>query len=278
MVRQVTNAQQRLRAMTWMLAACMAVASGGCGSSTATRKPVERQVAAPVIAPTSDPEPAPQPEPAPPTPEAAFTPAPPVEKARPSVRIRGLTGTLNTDDVHQTMEARQRELDACIMESRRRLRLVSGKIQFSFKIDAEGAVEDVHPIESNIGHFALESCILRVLSETVFPKPDGDASARFEWGLSVEPATKRQPEPIDPATLEKVLDKHASEVREACETKKRERFTVTAYINRRGKIVSAGAMAEPADAAEKLECVLEGIKGLKMPKQKRDGKVTFVLK
>ena len=69
-----------------------------------------------------------------------------------------------------------------------------------------------------------------------------------------------------------------AEIREECETKGRERFTVTTYVNRRGRVVSAGAVAEPASALEKLECVLEGVKALRMPKQKREGKVTFVLK
>jgi len=260
-VTWVTSAQRCALAV-----GVVAVLSGACGcaSGAAVRKPAAKpKVAAPVIAPVAA---APEPAPAPP-------PAVP-----PSVRIRGLTGTLNKDDVHQTMEARQPELDACIHECRKRLRLVSGTIRFSFKVDPEGAVEDVHPTESNIGHHALESCILRVLTETVFPKPDGSASARFDWGLTVEPATARVPETLEPEVLDKVLDKHAAEIREECETKRRERFTVTTYVNRRGRVVSAGAVAEPASALEKLECVLEGVKTLRMPKQKREGKITFVLK
>jgi len=254
--------------MTRLGLAAIAVIAGACASSPTASRPVQPKIAAPVIAPVSDA--VPEPGPVPPVSPAPVVPA--------SVRIRGLTGTLNKDDVHQTMDARQNELNACIHESRRRLRLVSGTIQFSFKVNAQGAVEDVHPTETNIGHYALESCILRVLSETVFPKPDGNASARFDWGLTVEPATARAPEPIEDDVLEKVLDKNASELRETCETKRRERFTVTAYINRRGKVVSCGALAEPADAIEKLECVLEGIKDWRMPKQKRDAKVTFVLR
>jgi hypothetical protein len=194
------------------------------------------------------------------------------------VRIKGLTGTLNKDDVHQTMEARQPELDACIVESRRRIRLVSGTIKFSFKVDVEGRVEDVHPTETNIGHHPLESCILRVLTETMFPKPDGSASARFDWGLTVDPATARSPEPLPPEALDKVLDKHGDEIRQECETRRRERFTVTAYLSRKGRVITAGALPEPASAAEKVECVLEGLKKLRMPKPKREAKVTFLLR
>lgn len=237
------------------------VAVAACASDSAARKPPKPSPAAPLVAPAAPAEPA--------------APPPPVKS---SVRIKGLTGTLNKDDVHQTMEARQPELDACILESRRRIRLVSGTIKFSFKVDAEGRVEDVHPTESNIGHYPLESCVLRVLTETVFPKPDGSASARFDWGLTVEPATARSPEPIDPEVLDKVLGEHADEIREECETLRRERFTVTAYLNRKGRVITAGALAMPASATEKLECVLEGLKKLRMPKQKREAKVTFLLR
>lgn len=251
--------------------AAAAVALVACGSGSAARKPPEANVATRVIA--SD---TPEPEP---VADAVMTPVPPGKQpASRVVRVRGLTGTLNTDDVYQTMDARQPELDACIHESRRRLRLVSGAIHFSFKVDAQGAIEDVHPTESSIGHRELEACILRVLTETAFPEPDGDASARFDWALTVEPATARAPEPLEPEALDKVLDKNAGKLREECETKRRERFVVTAYINRRGKVISVGAVPLPASGAEKLECILDGIKAWKMPKGKRDAKVTFVLK
>lgn len=249
----------------WSSIAFVAVLAG-CASGSVARKPPKPELAAPVTAtpaPVSEPEPQPLP------------PPPPVTA---SVRIKGLTGTLNKDDVHQTMEARQSELDACILESRKRIRLVSGTIKFSFKVDVEGRVEDVHPTETNIGHHPLESCILRVLTETVFPKPDGSASARFDWGLTVDPATARSPEPLPPETLDKVLDKHGDEIREECETRRRERFTVTAYLSRKGRVITAGALPEPASAAEKVECVLEGLKKLRMPKPKREAKVTFLLR
>lgn len=199
-------------------------------------------------------------------------------RARSSVKIKGLTGTLNKDDVHQTMEARQPELDTCIAESRKRLRWISGAIRFAFKVDAEGVVEDVHAIESNIGHHALESCIHTVLAETIFPKPAGLATAEFDWGLTVVPAAARMPDVLEPEALDRVLHKRVPKILEHCEVRRRERFTVTAYITTRGRVVSVGAVPKPARAAEKLECVLEELASLRMPKQPRQSKVTFELR
>jgi hypothetical protein len=221
----------------------------------------------PAAAPATEPAPAPTPAPEP-TPVAATR----------TVKVKGLTGTLNTDDVNQTMEARQDALTDCIMHSRRRLRWIHGNIHFAFRVDAEGAVTDVHPTTSDIGHHVLESCILQVLAQTKFPKPAGDASAEFEWSLSVDPATPRVPDPAEPDFLEPVLKKHAQKILDECEVKRRDRFQVTAYINRRGKVISCGAVSRPTTAAEKAPCVLEALAKLKMPKRKQDAKVSFELK
>ena len=66
----------------------------------------------------------------------------------PQVRVRGLTGTLNKDDVHQAMDARQPQFDDCIREVRRRQAWVEGTIRFAFKVDGTGRVETAHPTES----------------------------------------------------------------------------------------------------------------------------------
>lgn len=194
------------------------------------------------------------------------------------MKIKGLTGTLNTDDVYQTMDARQPALEQCIAQSRRRLRWVNGAIKFGFKVAPDGTVAEIRTLESNIGHRVLESCLTATVAQTHFPEPDGDAVARFEWGLRVEPATSRVPEDADPAFLDKALKKHGQEILDECEVKRKERFAITAYVTRRGRIVSSGAIARPAEADEKVDCVLSGLAKLKLPKLKKEAKVSFELR
>ena len=176
------------------------------------------------------------------------------------------------------MEARQDALTACIQQSRRRLRWINGNIHFAFRVDANGAVTDVHPTASDLGHYVLETCITQVLAQTQFPAPDGDASAQFEWGLSVDPATPRVPDRAEPDFLEPVLRKHSDKIFKACEVGRRERFQVTAYINRRGRVVSSGAVSRPPAATEKAACVLDAFAKLKLPRLKQNAKVSFELK
>jgi hypothetical protein len=244
-----------------------------CGSEALAHRPVRPKIAAAKIA---APEPAPT---APPAPTALHAPTVPPPAPPPSrVTVKGLTGTLNEDDVHQTMEAQQPAFDTCIQESRRSVRWVSGAIQFAFKVDAEGKVADVHPTESTLGHHDLEQCLIGAVASTVFPKPAGRATATFKWGMTVEAVPGRPPDPLDEKVLDRVLRKHGRDVVRTCELRRRERFLVTAYIARSGRVLSAGAVPMPPKASEKLGCVLEEVANWRMPKVDYRSKTSFLLR
>jgi hypothetical protein len=238
--------------MSMVMSLCMA-----CGSDAPARRPIGSKVVAAPIAASARPPPAPPPS---------------------TVRIKGLTGTLNKDDVHQTMDAQQPAFDACIQQCRRSVRWVSGAIRFAFTVDADGKVAEVHPTQSDIGHHDLETCLIEAVAATVFPKPAGRAQATFDWGMTVEPVPGRPPEPLDDKVVARVLRKRRSEVVRSCEIRRRERFLVTAYVARDGRVVSAGAVPMPPKASEKLECVLEEIASWRMPKVDHRSKTSFLLR
>jgi hypothetical protein len=216
---------------------------------------------------------------APPAAPPAFSLAPGNTDARSKIQIKGLTGTLNKGDIHQTMEARQGDFDACIEASRRRLRWVSGSIRFAFKVDGEGRILDVHPTTSNIGHGDLEQCLSAAVATTQFPKPAGRANAEFAWGLSVEPATGKPVESASPKIMASLARKQAKEVFSTCEIRRRRaRFKVTAYLAPTGRMLSVGAVALPAGAQDKVSCVLEELSKWHTPKVKRSSKVSFDLR
>ena len=219
--------------------------------------------------------PKPKPPPAPVAPAKVQAPKPQVS----TVRVHGLHGTLTDADVHETMEGRQREFGRCIATSRRNLKLVSGTIRFGFKVAGDGQVADLRCVESTIGHRILEQCLTSVVGETQFPRPAGGGStARFSWEMMVEPATGKPPEDIDPDVLKPVLKKHARELFHNCDVDRtRERFHVTAYLAKDGRVLSAGATATPAGAEDKVDCVLLEFGSWRIPKLHSRGKLSFVL-
>lgn len=220
---------------------------------------------------------------APPPPESVAigdAGVPPQSVTIAGARIRGLRGTLNHDDVVQAMEARAPALQACIEQGRRQQKRVNGDIEFAFKVDAEGKPVDVRATRSDIGHEALEACLTGVLAQTAFPAPAGRTVTRdLSWSTGVDSAY-RPAEPMDPALLEPVLETHRAETREACETKRRFRYELTVYSNRRGRVLSAGAfVARGGKTARALQpCLLEQVRAWKLPRsKKRLNKVSFTL-
>lgn len=213
-----------------------------------------------------------QPAPVEPLPEPVPSPVPS------SVQVKGLTGTLNKDDVHQAMEARQPELDSCVAQVRRRDAYVHGSVKFAFAVDATGRVAELRPLQSDIGHFALERCIADVVMATQFPVPDGYATARFEWGMQVLGAYEPS-DPIDAKPLSRVLAKRWAKLRERCEVRRaRARSQVTLYVGRSGHVLNAGLVPGGKLDEEQLTCVVEDLRDWRMPKQKRRAKLTFAMR
>lgn len=199
----------------------------------------------------------------------------PESDAHAHVAVSGLKGTLNKDDVHQTMDARQRALNACIQQARRGSQWVGGTLRFAFRVDHAGRVMHVRPLGSSLGHLALEQCISEVLRQTQFPAPAGRASAEFTWGMNVEPARGALLKPERSRTIAASVRRHRRELWKQCELPRRARFRVTAYVSSAGQVVSAGAITRPGPAQDKLECLIEELGKLRLPKQKRMAKVQF---
>jgi hypothetical protein len=187
-----------------------------------------------------------------------------------AIKVNGLTGTLNKDDVHQVMEARQADLDRCIAESQRTLRWVSGSIRFAFRVDGEGRVS---------GHRQLEQCLTSTLATTQFPRPAGRATAEFAWGLSVEPAGGKPLDTLKSKSLTSLLRKQSRSVFKTCEIRRRRaRFQITAYVSPDGHLLSAGAVPSAPHLDDKVDCVLEEFSKWHMPRGPRSGKLSFELR
>jgi hypothetical protein len=193
------------------------------------------------------------------------------------VAVSGLKGTLNRDDVHQTMGARQRELNGCVQQARRGAQFVNGSLKFAFKVDGHGRVLQVRPLGSSIGHYALESCIMQVLTDTQFPAPSGRATAEFTWGMNVEGARGSLKQSNNKSVAASVR-KHRRALFKQCEVPRRARYRFTAYVSSTGQVVSAGAVTKPGPYEQKVPCLIEELSKLQLPKQKQMAKVEFDLR
>jgi hypothetical protein len=194
------------------------------------------------------------------------------------IDVKGLKGTLNKDDVHQTMDARQRDFDQCINQARRTVQWVSGSLKFAFKVDGQGRVAELKPTQVTIGHRELEQCLTQVVAQTQFPKPAGRATAEFSWGMSIDPVSKQPFNTLRASAVSSLVRKHKRELLHDCEVPRRARFRITAYVSTAGNLMSLGGAASNAAADSHFNCVLEQVSKWHLAKQKRIGKLSFELR
>lgn len=176
---------------------------------------------------------------------------------------------------------RQASLTQCTSVAQRRARYLDGEIEFAFKVDAQGKPFDVRAVQSSLGHQGLQDCLTAAVAETSFPAPAGRTATRdFKWSMGVMPS-RRAVQPIDPEVMKPVLKEMAKDSYKACEARRwRNRYRVTAYVARSGRVLSHGAVVARGGkrAAEHLPCLMEQVAMWRLPRLKQRSKVQFELR
>jgi hypothetical protein len=197
------------------------------------------------------------------------------------VAVRGIEGTLHNFDVKVTMEQHNKEFARCQEAPARRVPMLAGTIEFGIHVKHHsGEVTDVDLRASDVGDRELERCLIEVIRSIPFPKPNGgDANVTYTMLLGPE-GKGREPEQWSAGRVQHLVAKHGADVREECALPTGEAYTVTAYVNASGKVISAGVAGKAMSEAERFDCIAEKLSRWEMPKptKKRIAKVTFPLR
>ncbi len=196
------------------------------------------------------------------------------------VEVRGIEGTLANFDVRVTMEKKTREFAACHEPRASRVPPLSGSIEFAIQVKHTGEVNQVDLRTSDIGDRTLERCFMEVIRATTFPRPNG-GDANVTYTMLLGPARKgREPEQWEAGKVQRVLSKRGADVSEKCSLPRGGAYTVTAYVNARGRILAAGVTSRAPTEADQFDCIAESLRRWPMPRpsKKRFAKVTFPLR
>ena len=175
------------------------------------------------------------------------------------VQIQGLMGTMDADDVRNTLEPKLGRFMRCFSRRYDDIEILGGHIHMGFRVDVEGNVLWVYPTDSSIGDRQTEKCLLDTAAAIRFPRPRG-GEAEFGYPLHLDP-----PEDVRPP-----VHWEASSVASTVEANRGTLsscgagYTVTVYIAPGGQVMAVGASSEQTNA-EGIDCVTEAVSGWAMP-------------
>jgi hypothetical protein len=184
------------------------------------------------------------------------------------------------------MHGRSEAFLACVQARPSRYGWVGGEVRFHFEVDGSGQITRTHLTHSDLGYAKLEDCLVEVATATRLPTPAGSTATEAGWNMSVAPLDS-EPEVLEDEHKPQLRDailQHAEAAYEACEIPQDQRFVVTGYLARNGRIIVASA-APPWQGTERaqrdpkqLACLNDALtqwKGLPRPEGRR--KLSFEL-
>src|SRR6185295_5021035 len=90
-------------------------------------------------------------------------------------------GVVQTEDVEAALEGHRDEIRDCYQRAGRAQRYAQGKVVLRFLIGGSGRPDDVLVVESNLGNYDVERCLVDVGRRIAFKAPEGHKATTFDY-------------------------------------------------------------------------------------------------
>jgi hypothetical protein len=175
-------------------------------------------------------------------------------------------GSLDPAAVKRTFGQLDDKFMDCQKRALDRVEVLAGSVKFFLRIGPGGNAKWAYLEESEIGDRDTEKCLVDVVMEARWPRPDaGDAEARYSMELPLQ--STRPPNTWSSDKVAEALGKHGDMI-DRCKGGASTAFRATMYVGPGGKVLSAGVAAASKDGDEKADCLVKALmkmKGLPSP-------------
>jgi hypothetical protein len=159
-------------------------------------------------------------------------------------------------------------IQRCHTSNLKRVEYLAGDIKFYIRIGDDGRAKWTYLEESNLGDREAERCIVDALGGATWPKPEGgpQAELRSSFGFDA-PGDVRAPYEWSADKVAAVIGKHMSDL-DKCTEGTNAKFKITAYVEpdgKNGKVQAVGVATSSEKGADKVDCVVDAVKKMKMP-------------
>lgn len=188
-------------------------------------------------------------------------------------------GEIDPQEANRAFQRIQGKLMACQKDGMRKVEPLAGDIKVFVRIGADGHARYAYFEESTLGDVETEKCMLDVIGRASWPQPRG-GEAETRTSFSFESGDAREPSPWGPDKVQSALSKVDGDLKK-CTSGLTGTVKVTAYVEpdgKEGKVLAVGVATQNKEAAAKVECIADAVKGMKLPSPGSYlAKVTFQL-
>src|SRR5262249_58698292 len=90
-------------------------------------------------------------------------------------------GVLDTEDVEATLKDHFDDIRSCYQRAGKAQRYAGGRVMLRFIVGGDGIAQDVLVVESSLGNYDVERCLVEVGRRIAFHAPTGHKATTFEY-------------------------------------------------------------------------------------------------
>jgi TonB family protein len=185
--------------------------------------------------------------------------------AQPSdgMKVDNELGVLETADVDAKLEEHLDEVKSCYQRAGKAQRYAEGKVLLRFLVQGDGRVNDVWVVESTLGNYDVERCLVEVGRRVVFVAPTGNKATTFDYPVEFRSTSQMTVLDIDGPKIEHDVASFLPQLA-ACGQVAVEGAIAIMYIEPSGFPGSVGLAAGTALDEDVADCVVQTIRRWRM--------------
>lgn len=195
-------------------------------------------------------------------------PVPTARPTAPHLSMQSEFGVIDENAANKVLAALAPAMQRCHTSNLGRIEYLAGDVKFTVRIGEDGRAKWTYLEQSDVGDRETERCIVGLLSGASWPRPEGgpQAELRSSFGFDA-PGDVRAPDEWSADKIAAALGQHLSEL-EKCTEGTNARFKITAYVEpdgKGGRVQAAGVATSSEKGAERVDCVADVVKKMKLP-------------
>lgn len=189
--------------------------------------------------------------------------APKAEDPYKAMTVDNEVGVMDTDDVEATIQEHFDEVRGCYTRAGRAQKYAGGKVLLRFMVTGDGTTEDVRVLESTLGNYEVERCLVEVGRRIHFHAPNGNKPTTFEYPVEFRSATGAEVLDIDGPKVARDLASLLPQLA-ACGAVSDGQVNAIVWVEPNGVAGSVGLATDAAVDEDAGDCVVRAIRGFRM--------------
>jgi TonB family protein len=180
-----------------------------------------------------------------------------------SMNLDNEIGVLDTDDVEATLQEHFDDVRGCYARAGKAQRYAGGRVLLRFLVNGNGTAQDVWVLESTLGNYDVERCLVEVGRKIRFHAPSGNKATTFEYPVEFRSTKQLEVLDVDGPKVDHDIAALLPQLAE-CGQLAAEGVNAIIYVEPNGFPGSVGLATAAALDEDVGDCMVQTIRGRRM--------------